>query len=85
MPDIILSRDIRNQIYFQTTTAGQVDLVIDPAIRYAQGPIVLSVAAAEDLLVNLQVNSEHARVLANAQAQPKGAGFGHSQNTEEKQ
>jgi hypothetical protein len=61
---IILESFVYNKIYFEAHAPGTVDLVIDPAIRYADGPITMTVAAAEMLLANLDSNAEHARFLA---------------------
>lgn len=57
---ILTSADMWGKIYF-TAHRGSVDLVIDSSIRYAPGPITLTIAAAEDLLTNLHTNSKLAR------------------------
>lgn len=66
----LTSEDIRNKIYFAFHTPGVVDLVIDPELRREEGPITLSAAAAEDLLVNLQINAEIARKEFDAHSKP---------------
>ena len=68
----LTSRDIRSSLYFSSHFPGTVDLVIDPAIRHADGPITLTAAAAEDLLDNLQINAEHARLMAEVAVKKDG-------------
>lgn len=60
----ISSRQVSSEIYFSAHHPGSVDLVLSEEVRRGEGPITLSAAAAEDLLVNLQVNAEMARRMA---------------------
>lgn len=66
----IITRHDLDKVYFSAHVPGTVDLVIDPEIRYADGPLTLSVAAAEDLLANLALNADAARFMARNRSEP---------------
>jgi hypothetical protein len=65
---IIYSSNWGDAVHFSAHHPGNVDMVIGEelreAIRRDDGPIILTVAAAEDLLTNLQVNVKYARAWA---------------------
>lgn len=68
MADHILSGDVRSRIYFSAHVPGYVTLYMDHDLRYGEGPISLSPAAAEDLADNLELNAKLARGMATEAA-----------------